>query len=183
MDSEDKHYNRSDEFIPSELRDNVIRLDEPDHREREGYTVSLSQGNYQNDLQAAQNESLDSYNDGIFLTVSISTDINGERQNPDMRMLHTLLDVIGSRPCPAQSDLESTGPSQTCPRAGQKVLMITYRTGGQVPLTDHWSDSHYITAAFPTLLPMGVGEHLEERTIPVSLSALAGWALSHHSRR
>jgi hypothetical protein len=31
--------NWSDEFIPLELRDNIIRLDEPDHRECEGYTA------------------------------------------------------------------------------------------------------------------------------------------------
>ncbi|KAF3012721.1 hypothetical protein E8E15_000287 [Penicillium rubens] len=89
--------NWSDEFIPLELRDNIIRLDEPDHHEREGYTVSLAQGNYENDLQAIQNESFHSNDCGLFLTGSVSTDINGERQNPDTRMLHTLLDVVGGR--------------------------------------------------------------------------------------
>lgn len=78
--------NWNDEFIPPELRDNIIRLDQPDHQEREGYTVSLAQGNYENDLQAAQNESSGSNDCGLFLTGSVSTDINGERQNPDMRM-------------------------------------------------------------------------------------------------
>lgn len=87
--------NWSAEFIPLELRDNIIRLDELDHHEREGYTISLAQGNYENDLQAAQNESFQSNDCGLFLTGSVSTDINGERQNPDTRMLHTLLDVVG----------------------------------------------------------------------------------------
>jgi hypothetical protein len=40
----------SDDFVPLELRDNIIQLDEPDHHEREGYTVNLAHGNYENDL-------------------------------------------------------------------------------------------------------------------------------------
>lgn len=88
-----------DEFIPRELRDNIIRLNEPDHHKREGYIVNLAQGNYENDLQAAQDEAAQygsfEPNDGRhFLTASVSTDINGERQNPDMRVLDTLLDVV-----------------------------------------------------------------------------------------
>ena len=175
--------NWSDEFIPLELRDNIIRLDEPDHHEREGYTVSLAQGNYENDPQAAQNESFHSNDCGLFLTGSVSTDINGERQNPDTRMLHTLLDVVGGRSCTSEQDLERTDPALACPRAGQRIPVISYTTRGQVALMDHWSDPHYFTAAFPTLFPKGVGGHLDERTIPVSLSALSEWALSHHSRR
>lgn len=167
----------SDEFIPPELEDNIIRLDQSDHQEREGYTVNLGQGNYENDLQAAQSESVDSNDFGLFLTGSVSTDINGERQNSDLRMLHTLVDVVGSR------SQERPNPVQECPTAGQRAPVVSYRTRGQVALMNHWSDPYYFTAAFPTLFPMGVGGHLDERNIPVSLSALAEWALSHHSRR
>jgi hypothetical protein len=175
--------NWSDEFIPPELQDSIIRLDQPDHHEREGYTVSLAQGNYENDLQAAQNETFDSNDCGLTLTGSVSTDINGERQNSDLRMLHTLLDVVGNRSYQSEQDLARTNPGQEWPSAGQRIPVISYRTDGQVALMDHWSDPHYFTAAFPTLFPMGVGGHLDERNIPVSLSALAEWALSHHSRR
>ncbi|KAJ5483161.1 hypothetical protein N7530_002407 [Penicillium desertorum] len=80
-----------DEFIPPELQDNIIQLDQSDHQEREGYTVDLAQGNYENDLQAAQNESVDSNDCGPFLTGPVFTDINGERQNSDLRMLHESL--------------------------------------------------------------------------------------------
>jgi hypothetical protein len=110
--------NWSDEFIPSELRDNIIRLDEPDHHERDGYTVCLAQGNYENNLHAAQNESFHSNDCGLFLTGSVSTDINGERQNPDIRMLHTLLDVVGDRTHPSEQHLERMYPALTRPRAG-----------------------------------------------------------------
>ena len=174
--------NWSDEFIPPELQDSIIRLDQPDHHEREGYTVSLAQGNYENDLQAAQNESFDSNDSGLALTGSVSTDINGERQNSDLRMLHTLLDVVCSRSYQSEQDL-ATNPGQKCPSADQRIPVISYQTDGQIALMDHWSDPHYFTAAFSTLFPTGVGGHLDERNIPASLSALAEWALSHHSRR
>ncbi|KGO49340.1 hypothetical protein PEX2_052270 [Penicillium expansum] len=103
----------SDEFIPRELRDNIIQLDGPDHHEREGYTVNLAQGNYENDLQAAQDaaaqdQSFDPNNSRHFLTGSVSTGINGERQNPDVRMLDTLLDVLTNGPRPSeQCDIEN----------------------------------------------------------------------------
>ena len=43
-------------FIPPEISDNITCLANPDHHEREGYTVSLQSGNYENDLRAAQGE-------------------------------------------------------------------------------------------------------------------------------
>ena len=75
----------------------IIRLDQSGHQEREGHTVDLAQGNYEDDLQAAQIESVDSNDCGLFLTGSVSTETSEERQNSDLRMLHTLLNVVGSR--------------------------------------------------------------------------------------
>jgi hypothetical protein len=181
--------NWSGEFIPPELRDNIIQLDEPDHREREGYTVNLAQGNYENDLQAAQDEaaqdqSFDTTNCAHFLTGSVSTDINGERQDPNVCMLDTLLDVFTSRSrAPEQCDRNSPGPVHSRSITNERTPAISYTTRARVPLMDQWSDPHYFTAAFPTLFPEGVGGHLEDRAIPVSLSSLAEWALNHHSRR
>jgi hypothetical protein len=40
----------ADDFIPPELRDNIICLDNPDSVEKEGYTLSLATGNYENEL-------------------------------------------------------------------------------------------------------------------------------------
>lgn len=65
------------DFIPPELRDNIVCLDEPDHHEHQGYTVSLETGNYENDFQAAQDSALDSSGDGPLITGSIAADING----------------------------------------------------------------------------------------------------------
>lgn len=73
----------SNDFIPEELHDNIICLDEPDHHEREGYTIRLQAGDYENDLQAAQDSGLDPTGTAPLTTGSVCTDINGERQDPD----------------------------------------------------------------------------------------------------
>jgi hypothetical protein len=44
---------------------------------------------------------------------------------------------------------------------------------GQAALLNHWYDSYYFTAAFPTLFPMGIGGHLDQHDIHVSLVAFA----------
>ena len=166
----------TDDFIPPELRDSIICLDEPDNHEREGYTVDLQTGNYENDLQAAQ-ESACGVNIGEpFITGSVSTDINGERQDPNLRVLDALFSVVTNRP-PTLSEVTSAE------KGVGKMPVISYTIHGQAILVDHWSDPYYFTAAFPTLFPTGIGGHLDQRTIPVSLGAFAEWALSHHSRR
>jgi hypothetical protein len=71
--------NWDDDFIPPEIQDNIIYLGKSDHHKREGYTVSLQAGNYENDLHAAQDEG--SYADyrKALISSSVYTDINGER--------------------------------------------------------------------------------------------------------
>ncbi|KUL81745.1 hypothetical protein ZTR_11197 [Talaromyces verruculosus] len=82
----------SEDFVPSDIQDNIICLDELDHQECEGYTVNLQHGtcNYENDLQ---DETFGNGDDAVFTTGSVSTDINGERQDPNIHMLNTLFDV------------------------------------------------------------------------------------------
>ncbi|KAH6691789.1 hypothetical protein BKA61DRAFT_742496 [Leptodontidium sp. MPI-SDFR-AT-0119] len=67
------------DFIPPEIWDNIICLGDSDHHEREGYTVSLQTGNYENDLHAAQDGVFDTDDHGPCITGSVYTDINGER--------------------------------------------------------------------------------------------------------
>ena len=50
-------------------------------------------------------------------------------------------------------------------------------------LSSAWKDPLFFITAFPTLFPTGLGGHLDERPIKVSLEAYAKWALSHHSRK
>lgn len=173
-----------DDFIPSELRNSIVCLDEPDHHEREGYTVSLGTGNHENDLQAAQDSGLDSRSGEPLITSSVSTDINGERQDPDICALDALFSVVTSRSVPPVEDTSARENMRNTRSFGhRKMPVISYTICGEATLVDHWTDPHYFTAAFPSLFPTGIGGHIDERSIPVSLGAFADWALRHHSRR
>ena len=165
----------SDDFIPNDLQNNIIHLNEADHREREGYTVSLQSGNYENDLQAAQDISFDNGGDAPLMTGSVSTDIDGERQDPDLRMLDYLMGVV--------SDRESQSKNAPIAPDKENLPAVCYAARGKTTPVSHFTDPHYFPAAFPTLFPKGIGGHLDDRKIPVSIEAFAKWALTHHSRR
>lgn len=174
----------SGDFIPPEIRDNIICLGSSDHHEREGYTVSLQTGNYENDFHAAQDAPVDADEHEALITGSVYTDVNGERQDPNVRLIDTLRRVMAGNPCePSESTLDADDATDER-RAGQGNLpTISYTMHGQSALMSNWEDPHYFTAAFPTLFPYGTGGHQEERIVPVSLTAFAEWALNHHSRR
>ena len=93
----------ADEFIPPQITDNVICLAEPDHGEREGYTVSLESGNYENDLHAAHDEAFYADERDPLVTASICIDVNGERTNPDIPKIDALLRVVTGNPSQADS--------------------------------------------------------------------------------
>jgi hypothetical protein len=170
--------NWTEQFVPTELQDNIICLNEGDHHEREGYTINPQSGNYENDLQAAQDEGdFDNNSFHPLMTASVSTDINGERQDPNMRMLQTLFQIVSNH---------STLPhhQQRIQHDTHKTLpVISYTVDGKITLLDNWTEPSYFTSAFPTLFPTGIGGHLDERSIPISIDAFAEWALSHHSKR
>jgi hypothetical protein len=183
----------SDEFIPPEIANNITHLEGPDHDEREGYTVSLQTGNYENDLQAAQDGALhaDDIDNDPFVTGSVYTDINGERTDPNVRLIDALLGVVGDNSDQeAQVDETSQAGNDSDQRAQsalehrQKNLpTISYSIRGQATIMSSYKDPSYFTGAFPTLFPNGLGGHQHQRPIPVSLAAFAQWALNHHSRR
>jgi hypothetical protein len=79
--------------IPPEIRNNIICLGSSDHHERERYTVSLRTGNCENDLQATQDDVLDLDDHKALITGSVYTDVNGERQDPNVRLIDTLRHV------------------------------------------------------------------------------------------
>jgi hypothetical protein len=165
----------SDEFIPPELQENIIHVQEPDNNERQGYAMDLDSAGFENDFQAAQASCVAIDNNDPLLTGSVSTDINGERQNPDRRLLNTLLEMVSD-----QSPVASCGPHL---QDARHVPTLSYRMRGRSTLVDHWSDPTYFTGAFPTLFPHGIGGHLEDRPFAISLASFAEWALKHHSRR
>jgi hypothetical protein len=173
-----------DDFIPPEITDNITCLENPDHHEREGYTVSLEGGNYENDLHAAQDRAFLSDDHDPFVTGSVYTDVNGERTDPNIQLIDALLGVITGNTCemdegtPAADDISDEHQYRK-----RDVPMISYSIRGQAALMNSWEDLYYFTGAFPTLFPTGLGGHLDQRPVPVSLRAFAQWALNHHSRR
>jgi hypothetical protein len=173
--------NWHDEFIPLEIWDNIVCLEESDHLEREGYTVSLEPGNYENDLHAAQDRISQPQATEPLMTGSVCTDVNTERQDPNARLINTLFSVVTGNQYPTDETTEDTTPRQE-PRP-ENTATISYVLRGQLPLISDYKDPHYFTGAFPTLFPNGIGGHQDKRTIQVSLVAFADWALNHHSRR
>jgi len=174
------------EFIPPEVANNIIHIEKNDHHEREGYTVSLQTGNYENDFDAAQDEAFLASDDDPLVTGSVYTDVNGERSDPNLRLIDALLDVVTGNTRwnnwmneTDQDDLDEHNHENR----QRNLPTISYATHGQGKLMSNWNAPHYFTGAFPTLFPNGIGGHLDERPIPVSLDAFAQWALNHHSRR
>lgn len=72
-------------------------LGDTDHYERAGYTVDLEERNYENDWQAAGDIQDESNGDTLPVTGSVATDINEERQNPDLRLLNAVRPLVGNR--------------------------------------------------------------------------------------
>ncbi|EPS29066.1 hypothetical protein PDE_04014 [Penicillium oxalicum 114-2] len=174
-----------DDFIPSDLRQHVVCLGESDHHERTGYTVDLQEHNYENDWRAAEEDPDNPTGNSLPVTGSVLTDINGERQNPDIRVLNTIHALVDNQSPEVESQHALPGRVEDSGRFldSQDPPVIRYAIRGQASLLNQWQDPHYLTSAFPALFPAGVGGHLDQRSIPVSLSALADWALRHHSRR
>jgi hypothetical protein len=180
-----------DEFIPPEITDNITHLENPDHHEREGYTVSLQTGNYENDFHAAQDEAFLANDNDPFVTGSVYTDVNGERTDPNLRLIDALLGVVtGNTRWADETDEDQPADGQGVhghehgrEHRQRDLPTISYAIRGQATLMSSWECPHYFTGAFPTLFPNGTGGHQDQRPIPVSLNAFAQWALNHHSRR
>jgi hypothetical protein len=163
--------------------------------------ANLETGNFENDLQATASE-IFTDNDARFSSGSLCVDINGERVNGDLHLLNTLTSVLeksdGNSDDIASdidtdfvdmdddSDNESgniQGPPGRPSRSGETSNYIRYGCTNSTALSNSWEDPQYFVTAFPTLFPTGLGGHLDERLVKVSLEAFGKWALSHHSRR
>jgi hypothetical protein len=175
----------ADDFIPPEIADNITCLTDSDHHEREGYTVSLEGGNYENDLHAAQDgvscANVDDHDP--FVTGSIYTDINGERIDANVRMIDTLLGLVSSSSSQGDKVTEAIEDTLGDQHRDKNAPRIAYAIRGHATLMSSWEDPNYFIGAFPTLFPSGLGGHLDKRLISVSLKAFTKWALNHHSRR
>ena len=173
-----------EDFIPPEIADNITCLTTPDHHEREGYTVNLQHGNYENDLHAAQDGAFHADDNDSFMTGSVYTDINGERTDPNVRMIDALLGLVTNNSSKPDEETQGAENASDDHRHRQRdTPMISYAIRGQATLMSSWEDPNYFTGAFPTLFPRGLGGHQDKRPVAVSLEAFAQWALNHHSRR
>ena len=187
------------EFIPEQISTNITYIDGSDHTEREGYVANLETGNYENDLQATSDETAPD-NDVTLSSGSLCTDLNGERINYDLHLLNTLTSVLTK----SGSDSDDTDPDlnsdiediddvsdeedtdiepQHPSHPGETSNYIRYDFTKSTALSNSWEDPQYLATSFPTLFPTGLGGHLDERAVKVSLEAFGKWALSHHSRR
>jgi hypothetical protein len=166
-------------FIPRDLEDSIVHSDN-DHDEREGYAANLRAGNHENDFQ----EALDRQTSAPISTGCVYTDVESSRQHPTLQLVSAILNLEKGRferEAGPQADGEDSSPHYT-----DDVPVIRYVSKGRTVLMNDWQDAEFFTGSFPTLFPLGSGGHLplaQERPVPVSLLAWAGWALSHHSRR
>ncbi|KAH8587824.1 hypothetical protein B0O99DRAFT_640674, partial [Bisporella sp. PMI_857] len=157
----------SEDFIPPEIRDNIICLGSSDHHEREGYTVNLETGNYENDLHAAQDADLGVDGHEALISGSVYTDVNGERQDPNARMIDTLRKVVARDRYGADESVPTTEEVIYEPGHRRGVMpTISYAVRGQSALMNNREQPYFFTAAFPTLFPTGTGGHQDERTVP-----------------
>jgi hypothetical protein len=159
----------ADDFIPPEITDNITCLDNPDHHEREGYTVSLQSGNYENELQAVQDGTFPADENEPLVTGSIYTDLNGERTDPNVRMIDALLGLVTENAPKAEGMMPAAGDEHR--HRQREAPLISYAIRGQATLMNSWEDPHYFTGAFPTLFPKGLGGHQDKRPVAVSLDA------------
>jgi hypothetical protein len=85
---------------------------------------------------------------------SVYTDVNGERQDPNARMIDTLREVVSRNRCGTDGNVPSTEDIVDEPvhRRGT-MRSISYAIRGQSALMNSWENPHYFTAAFPTLFP------------------------------
>lgn len=97
-----------DDSIPSDLQRQVICLSDTDHHERAGYSVNLQEDNYENDWQAAEDNRDHFTDDPLPVTASVTVDLNGDRQNPDLRLLSTMYTLIDDPPPDIQPPHTST---------------------------------------------------------------------------
>jgi hypothetical protein len=82
-------------------------LDETDHNKKTGYIVNLQEGNFENDWQAAGDGSSHLTEVLIPVTSSVTIDLNGARQNHDLRLLNTVQGLNDRSSCEMQPEVIS----------------------------------------------------------------------------
>ncbi|KAH6974061.1 hypothetical protein EDB80DRAFT_831121, partial [Ilyonectria destructans] len=130
------------DFIPPEIADSIIHLKDPDHHEREGYTVSLQTGNYENDFQAAQDEAFLPNDNDPFVTGSVYTDVNGERTDSNLRLIDALLGVVTGNTRWVDETYQAADSSDEPEHEHRQrdLPTISYAIHSQATLMSSWED-------------------------------------------
>jgi hypothetical protein len=114
----------ADEFIPEELQDHIIYLTDTDHHKHIGYTVNLQEHNYENNWQATEDNISNQAANARLITGSITTDINGERQNPNVRMLNAIYHLKNAQPDSTGGEsLASNHPQHVRPQSQSQHIL------------------------------------------------------------
>ena len=153
----------AESFIPPVLQESVINLPEDRDSDERGTYAGDMDGFSENDLHNA----LDDMADGTIASGAVYSDVEGQRQNPELKMIMALMEMI---------DKPGEGISDTRVQEPVEIPVITWVGDGRRVLMNDYEDAEYFTGAFPTLFPYGRGGHLpqsNERSIPVSLEAWA----------
>lgn len=165
-----------DRFVPPILENTIAPVSEdPDSGERGTYSADMD-GLAENDLHDA----LDDMADNTIASGAVYSDVEGERLNPELKMVLTLSDML------MDSDRRSSDGVTSSEVGGEGTPVISWAGNGRLPLINDYEDSEFFTGAFPTLFPYGKGGHIcgpDQRSIPISLEAWGKWLLGHHSRR
>ena len=156
----------SESFVPPVLQEAVVYVPEDRDSDERGTYSGDMEGLSENDLHNA----LDDMADGTIASGAVYSDVEGQRQIPELKMVMALMEMVDRPQGSEQAD---------------QVPVITWAGNGHVLMNDY-EDSEYFTGAFPTLFPYGIGGHMpppSERGTAVSLETWGKWLMNHHSRR
>src|SRR5271155_458049 len=155
----------AESFIPPVLQEAVVNVPEASDSDERGTYAGDMDGFAENDLHNA----LDDMADGTIASGAVYSDVEGHRQNPELKMVMALMEMINK-------PVESTSGADT--RNSVEIPVITWVGDGRPVLMNDYEDPEYFTGAFPTLFPYGRGGHLpasHERSTAVSFEAWAKW--------
>jgi hypothetical protein len=163
----------AESFIPPILQEEVINVPEDQISDERGTYAGDMEGLSENDLHNA----LDDMANNTIASGAVYSDIDGQRQNPELQMVTALMKMLEG-PRETTSDADAQRPVD--------IPVITWTGGNRLNLMNDYEDPEYFTGAFPTLFPYGKGGHLpasNERKTNVSIETWGKWLMNHHSRR
>ena len=163
----------AESFIPPVLQEAIIHVPEDRDSDERGTYAGDMEGHSENDLHNALNDMAD----GGIASGAVYSDVEGQRQNPELKMVMTLMEMMDK---PGEGSADANGQQAV------EIPVITWVGNGQHVLMNDYEDPEFFTGAFPTLFPYGEGGHMpasNERNIAVSLEAWGKWLMNHHSRR